>query len=670
MINIFWAMVTILVFKEAYSNKIEVGGGLIKVNHSNCTVTVNGEKKDIVDGVVPGLQFGIVSYVCDGDIGTVISKLACHKCGLFCAANEMIDGCQNVLLPLLIGLLLGFISGSVVIALFWSLIMRAFVALLEWFNEKRQIRSDRSHKVKVDKLNRLTNSNNPYNFTNDYHLNTAGYMRVLNLRRLMVAGVTAAILLTNGQECEAHDKTLFMHSTGRICEDMKCTDSDMINFNLVTGNVLLLEDDSGKKIELSISQTYYRHRYTYTYDTSDYDIDVKSEYRCKAPGGYCWEGKCNPDSKFQLFGNDDHQVKRYGCNVDTIGCDTWCYNQISCTWFVAKLNPIGHLYSVYEYQSRIWEVVVDVVRDGYRTRNIINANNPILNIDNIGRSNGSFPMLVNSFLSEDYLPSRFGLEMGDSLHIVDACRVNFPMLDRIGDLQIDKHGNMTFPIDRLDCSSSSCKAYCKLMDSPIRRFNNWKVNSIPKKIYKVVNSNIVETREQTQSSINFMIQLNGFRQLDYSPANCVFEIVSKFACNACNEKPFVIFQPSRIVHKGMLEVVSNCTLEMNYIPCTGEPIRIRLQEMPTSCEITVIRTNQSIRVDFEYVYLGGVDSMRSHVIYSTVDELTSMITSESFIYGLLSSASTIFGVGIVASLILRIVYIVEANRAVRDINKK
>lgn len=654
--------------RQNMTNRIEASNGLVTVHDPTCEITINGEEEIVIDGKIPGLKFGIVNYSCRDGIGTIISKMSCNNCGLFCASNEMIDGCQSVALPMALGILIGTIVSGIIFWAFKSKISSGFLAILDCYNVKRQINKDNRHKKRVDKLNRLTGMTNDYSFIDEYHMTDKGRCKVMANREGLSMHLLVMSLLCIAGTAYCHDKTLFMHSTGKVCEDNRCTDSDMINFNLVSGNVLLLEDDQGKKIELTVAHTYYRHRYTYMYETSDYEGTTTHDYRCKAIGGMCWNGKCKPDSKFELWGNDTSQLIRYGCNVDTLGCDTWCVNQVSCTWYKFKITPKLPYYNVYEYQSKIWEVVLDINKDGFKTRNIINANNPMLNIQNIGKPNGSYPMLINSFLTEEYVTPKTVMEMGGQVYKVDACRTNFPMLDRIGDLQIDRNGKMTFPIDRITCTTSSCIAYCTMVDSPVRRLSVWKNEHMAIDYKAVVRNSIIETRVETRSSLNFMLQLNGFKQLDFSAAHCTFEVVSTFACNACNEKPFVILQPTKITHKGLLEVVSNCSMNTNILPCTGEPIMLSMQELPGYCEIHLIRTNQTIPIRFDYIYLGSVESMHSHLTFSTADEFSSLITSESFIYGIVTSATSIFGVGILATFILRLVYIIEVNKTVKEIN--
>lgn len=641
--------------------------GIIDVGMSKCTVYVNGVEQTISNGTVNGLQFGIVNYVCNDKVGYFISKLSCHNCGLFCHANELIEGCQAFAVPLIVGLVIGIIMSLTIFFVLRNLLGDLMLKVLFRVNTCRQMAQDKKHKKQMDSLNDMTGERKPYKFKDSYQLNEIGRVRVANNRSKLSMPLLTLTIIGLMTVSHASDKTLFMHSSGRICEDSICTDSEMINMYLQTGQAIVLEDDMGQKVEFRAKSTYYRYRYSYAYDTSDYDIIVDSTWRCKGLGGYCWNGNCNADSKFPLFKNQSG-ITRYGCHVDTLGCNTYCAHQTSCTWYSAKVLPKGRKYPVYKFQSRIWEVIIEILRNGYKTNNVINANNPILNLDNIGRPNGSIPILINSFLAEDYGFPEYMLLIDELMYQVDACMVDQPMMDRIGDIQIDKSGEMAYPIDRLQCSSSSCRTSCNVMESPLSRLVKNKNGMIGSKHTEVVKGYIHETKYQLDSSLNVMLQLNGFKQLDYSPAYCKFEVLDTFACKGCNVKPYVLLQAVNIKHDGLMSITDNCTIETKVVPCSNEPVHLSMNEMPDNCVIHISRTNQTLGVNFKYVLLGNVHKMRSHMSYSSAEEVGSLLSSESFITGLISSATSIFSLGIVFTLLLKLFYIYEMSRMTEKVD--
>lgn len=69
----------------------------------------NGNTYQTEKGQLVGGLYGLIDYNCDNVTGAVVSKLDCQKCRLYCWENELIEGCQQVLLPVMIGLYIGMI---------------------------------------------------------------------------------------------------------------------------------------------------------------------------------------------------------------------------------------------------------------------------------------------------------------------------------------------------------------------------------------------------------------------------------------------------------------------------------------------------------------------------------------------------------------------------------
>lgn len=60
-----------------------------------------------IGNIVPGLWFGLIHYLCDNDKGTLVSKLDCKPCSMFCTYNELIPDCASYALPLTLSLIGG-----------------------------------------------------------------------------------------------------------------------------------------------------------------------------------------------------------------------------------------------------------------------------------------------------------------------------------------------------------------------------------------------------------------------------------------------------------------------------------------------------------------------------------------------------------------------------------
>lgn len=112
---------------------------------SSCNCTIKNNGRLVNDTSL--LYYGLVQYTCNGLDGYLISKLKCNECGLYCVQNDLIIGCQNNVLQITLGLLVGvMISACIFFVIKWKLtdfVVRVMVGAL--------IRRQHRHDIKTNK---------------------------------------------------------------------------------------------------------------------------------------------------------------------------------------------------------------------------------------------------------------------------------------------------------------------------------------------------------------------------------------------------------------------------------------------------------------------------------------------------------------------------------------
>lgn len=76
--------------------------------------------------------FGIVRYNCDNHTGALISTFECQPCGIFCNYNQSVARCRNLVLPYILGGIIGIIIGVCLMYVFECIRVRFML----WWNYK------------------------------------------------------------------------------------------------------------------------------------------------------------------------------------------------------------------------------------------------------------------------------------------------------------------------------------------------------------------------------------------------------------------------------------------------------------------------------------------------------------------------------------------------------
>lgn len=143
-------------------------GRMVIKDYKTCNVSINnGEKIEISPGsngyIHEGLVFGLVSWWCDNDYGSLIKNIECKDCGLYCTYNQQFEMCRT-LTPLIIGALVG----TVVFIMALLLLVICFRKRLGYIANRMILhfitRDDRRRAGKVKTLNKITGMMNPIRF--------------------------------------------------------------------------------------------------------------------------------------------------------------------------------------------------------------------------------------------------------------------------------------------------------------------------------------------------------------------------------------------------------------------------------------------------------------------------------------------------------------------------
>lgn len=655
------------------ANAIHMENGIISFDEYNCTVYVNSEEQRMIGKEVENLQFGVIRYMCPSSSGVAVSKLSCHKCGFYCAQNDLVEGCNGSGFPFVVGFLIGLLASAIPIFLMRKVVRSMILKWFHWGMYMCQLRDDKKVEKETARVEKVLNTNMVSNYNEPRKLPRHLMDKIENRRTTRHCRKAQALALlalsASAPLSEACDKTLFVSSSGVICQNDRCIDNTMISLSLQVGNHICMKSYDGEKTEIRVVESYYRMRYTHEYDTMDYDLNINSHWECKQLLSDCWNGGCLPNEVHSKYKKTNDSLTRHGCMVGSLGCDTWCISQTSCSWYEAKLIPKDVTMKVMRYQSKIWEVKLEVSRRGYTIKQFLNSNNPLLNVNDIGEKNRTIPMVINSVLTEEYNIPEYLLLHGNKAYDVDASSKNYPMLGRFGDIQKNTKGAVIFPMDDLKVSLRACKVYGELKESQISRFLRTIDNYSPVNYNQIVQDKIVEIRQPIGATYNFMMQLDNFKSLEHSPTNCEYEVVSTFACSECNKKPHVVLHPIKVSHKGILGVSSNCSLDTSVIACGPEPITISFNGLPTICSLSMNSLNTTISISFDYIYKGNLNSMESRLVYGTTEDIKSLATNMSFITGIMSSVTTIASLSVVATILLQAFKLYQLNKTENKISR-
>nr|QYW05744.1 MAG: glycoprotein precursor [Phasmaviridae sp.] len=471
-------------------------------------------------------------------------------------------------------------------------------------------------------------------------------------------------------DCNGCLHNLYMTSSGKVCNDIQCNVVSTYQFPLEKGQSICFKDTDGNILELMIENSYLRERYDLMYLTSDYIVKTDSYYRCKSTS------ECNydKDCKIGTIGNkfvsnsSNKTVSGYGCIMDVSACDTLCLRSTACVFYYWKIEQVGHIAKVYKHDLSIWEVKISIkYKDIYRTY-LLNLNNPSINLDNDILENRIPIYIINNMMSttRDY---KFLLEDNNTVYAVTASDINMPQNGIIGDFQMSVKGSDETMDANVICSSNHCQSYCYNNIPSLRRFRNTKHPSEFGLNYKkLADNSVIELVRDTHSFSTIMISNVNIKNLQIIPAQCKINLLMTFACDQCGIRPYIILKCSSIKKTGALPFESNCTFIRNFLSCTPEIYKLELLSHDQYCTILIPSLNQTLNINFEFLYYGGLDFYQSILSRkdSNLEEIKDMLSSPGFWDSIKWTVATFTSIGIISNVILRIITMIEFRRSVQN----
>ncbi|QGA87321.1 glycoprotein [Flen virus] len=471
----------------------------------------------------------------------------------------------------------------------------------------------------------------------------------------------------------ACDNTLFISSTGQICELSKCYDTKMHELTLSYGSTLCFLDIKGNTMEISVSDAYDLFRSNLMYYTSDFELKTHSHSVCKGSVyDECWNGSCEKNSKHNSLSieHDSTKVIGYGCDTDTLGCDRFCYHQTSCTYYRWMISPNGTQYPVYKIINRLWEVNLSIKYRGVIKKYNFNVNNPQINLEHANVNN--MPIIITSVSSQINMYENHIIRIGDSFINVDASHINMPETDKVGDIQISTdQKTITYNENAIICQTNSCKPTCTYPSPKINRLIS-RIENYGRFESKFVNSDsMIISRHRISPQVRLLIGNVDINNLKITPAHCDILVLSTYACTSCTQRPYVILTARNIKNEGLIPFTSNCTFDRNVISCNPDMYKLEVIDGSDACMIYIPSLNQTINMEFRYKYLGGLDPSTSKYSANTnIDDIIDFISNDTLLN---TVGITWFGLSLTTIILSAIIKLIKGPGIILPtsfINKK
>lgn len=603
----------------------------------SCKIKTNGITMESTTGTFPGWHYGLIEYTCGNTTGQIISPLKCKDCGIYCHENQMIEGCGQYALPILVGVLIGLVV-AMISGLIWVKWMDDLMAkAVNWCRHKHSIKRNNKKMARLTKLSRklkdldqLSSSDESVEEqneeTNEVIIVKEPDAKVVYKSTKTPYPVIMLLLLSlYAYSVESCDNTLFISSTGQICEFDRCFETKMHELTLTYGSTLCFRDVEGNDMKISVADAYDIFRANLVYRTGDYTINTLSHSVCKGSVyEECWNGSCNRKSKHsKLIETPGHnKVVGYGCDTDTLGCDTYCWHHTSCTYFKWVLTHNGTLYPMYKITHKLWQVDIKIKYKGKEQTHKFNINNPQVNLAHPDINN--MPIIITGVTSQSNMYENHIIRIDDTFLNVDAAHINMPESDKLGDMQVSiKNDTITFNENSVHCQVNSCVATCTAPTARINRVLR-NIDHYTKFESHYQNSkNKLVSKYRISPQVRLIIGNIDINNLKVSPAHCNINVISTFACTGCTLQSYAVLQADNIKTEGLMPFKSNCTFDRDTVSCNPDLYKLSVLDGSESCAIHIPALNKTLYVAFKYKYLGKLDP--SSVMYSSSTDLNDVI---------------------------------------------
>lgn len=584
-------------------------GVVTYTGYGNCIIEHDGSQFVGAYGSFTGRHYGLIKYTCDDTTGYLMSHVSCVPCGIYCPINDSIEGCEHVMFPYITGAIIGVILFVITTLgfkkLLWPAMTKGYIKIKAWLIERRTRKNDK----KAEKVaNRIL---------------LRGLTEVNPIVILVMIGVGLSIV-------DCCDNTLYISSSGSVCDGYGCQSTSMYDMTLESGSTLCFRDNVGDLMTIRLKSAKKVLRSSLMYYTSDFSIKVDQLWECKG-AGTCWNGACDRLSEHPKLEKNvtGLEIISYGCGTNTLGCDTWCWHQTSCTFYRWTMKQQGNLMPVYRVINRMWSVDIELTYKNKTNNYSLNVNNPRFDLNSI--DSNKISMLVNGFSVQEDILDNYYLQVDGEYYNTDASMINMPETDKVGDVQIDLHKTtMTYNEDNVVCTTNSCKTLCTTGEPRVRRMLRKLENYNRHDGVFSGDRHTLLTTYSVNGLVRVMIGNVRLSSLRVMRPKCKLNIIGTYSCTGCLIKPYAVVQASEISEPGIMDFSSNCTFDRDYLSCSNEPIKISPLTSDKHCNIYVPTLNITLIVNFEFGFVGTLDPSVPIVAYGTsVEDFSSLLLNRN-----------------------------------------
>lgn len=497
-----------------------------------------------------------------------------------------------------------------------------------------------------------------------------------NIHQYAIAAAIGTLLLLSGP-VKACENTLLLSALGEVCDYNSCKPMSAYSFTMNLNSQICFRLNDGNLMKIQFFKSTEDVEYYPVYNTATFNVQTSYQWQCKNYFSSCWIGeKCRigyQHENFKLTKN----IENFDCFMDTLGCDTYCAHQTSCTWVHWWLLPSANQYPILKQVRTFWKIKMRITFQNI-TREIDLDSNKIQNIINTGEfyEMNEIPITVNSYISEKNFHENFLIKIKENYYEINAAEKNFPVIGLLGEYQIAlDEKSKTYPEHEVNCRVLSCEPVCKVPKQALERFleGNFSQSRIETKVLEYPDKKVI-IQNRKKASINIVLGNIDIANLHIAPANCKLQIVGKYGCTGCNNIPYIVLKSENILEKGSMKYLSNCTFIEKLIGCTTELQQFRLKNREEKCYIHIPITNQTLNFELKYEFVGGMT--RYNAEFSTqdkkfVDTALAVMYNTNF----LQSIKMTFLVGTVATLVLtissklfRVYYLTKVAKKIEETN--
>lgn len=267
--------------------------------------------------------------------------------------------------------------------------------------------------------------------------------------------VTGLAIASSVQPVYSCDQTLYLKADNRVCTNNNCYDTSTYMLQIMSGNVICFNDNTGNIFRLSMTGLYTRQRYNLMYYTANFTTDVKSIYEC-GNNGFCSDkSSCRTGYKHHdlIKYEEKWTIKGYGCQNAPAACDSYCFRDSVCTAYLWQIKPSSDVYPIYKLYSTIMETSIKIEYLDKSTEIWFNTNNPQHDIIGTEASDTcKVPITITGFINENKAKDSYLIKYKEKAYYVNACSQNSPCKSLLGDLQISTdQKTLTYDISDVQC---------------------------------------------------------------------------------------------------------------------------------------------------------------------------------------------------------------------------